>query len=86
MKESDIYGQVSDNREIFEAKYRRDLECTDLGRVALMHDGQVVDIFDDDYTASRAGFNRFPVGRFSTHPIGHPPTQLGCLGMSLLPA
>lgn len=81
-----IYGQVFDNRKVYEATYRRELERTDLGRVALMHDGEVVDIFDDDYTASRAGFDRFPPGRFSTHPIGHPPVQLGCLGISLLPA
>ncbi len=81
-----IYGQVFDNREVYEAKYRCELERTDLGRVALMHDGEVVDIFDDDYTASRAGFDRFSPGRFSTHPIGHPPAHLGGLGMFLLPA
>ena len=86
MHESGICGQVAENREVFEARHHRDLEQTDLGRVALMHDGEVVDIFDDDYTASRAGFDRFPPGRFSTHPIGHPPIQLGCHGMSLLPA
>ena len=86
MHESSIYGQVADNREIFEANYRRDLERTDLGRVALLHDGELVGIFDDDFTASRAGFDRFPPGRFSTHPIGYPPVHLGCLGMSLLPA
>lgn len=81
-----IYGQVFDNREVYEAKYRHELERTDLGRVALMHDGEVVDIFDDDYTASRAGFDRFSPGEFSTHPIGHPPLQVGSLGMFLLPA
>ena len=42
VQDPDVYGQVFDNREVYETEYRRELERTDLGRVALMHDGEVV--------------------------------------------
>ena len=52
-----------------------------------MSDGELVEIFDDTSSATHAGYERFGMGGFSTHPIGHPPVRIGSiLGRSLAEA
>ena len=52
-----------------------------------MSDGKLVEIFDDTSSATHAGYERFGMGGFSTHPIGHPSVRIGSmLGRSLAEA
>jgi hypothetical protein len=34
-------------------------------------------VFDERARARQFGFDRYPPGGFSIHPIGHPPLQVG---------
>ena len=47
------------------------------GRVALLHDGALVAIFNDDGDAYTIGCERFGLGHFSTQRIGATPRSLG---------
>ena len=72
---------------VFREEHEQRLLETDHGRVALMSDGVLVEIFDDTRSATHAGYERFGMGGFSTHPIGHPPIRIGSiLGRSLAEA
>ena len=64
---------------VFQEDHEQKLLKTDHGRVALMSDGELVEIFDDTSSATNAGYERFGMGRFSTHPIGHPPVRIGSI-------
>ena len=80
-------GPVWANHAVFQEEHEQRLLETDLGRVALMSDGELVEIFDDTSSAIHAGYERFGMGGFSTHPIGHPPVRIGSiLGRSLAEA
>ena len=80
-------GPVWANHAVFEEEHEQRLLETDHGRVALMSDGELVEIFDDTSSATHAGYERFGMGGFSTHPIGYPPVRIGSiLGRSLAEA
>jgi len=75
------------NHVVFRDEHEQRLLETDHGRVALMSDGALVGVFDDTSSATHAGYERFGMGGFSTHPIGHPPVRIGSiLGRSLAEA
>ena len=65
------------NRVAYEAKYRHDLEQTDTGRIALMHDEKLVDIYDDANIACEQGLERYGSGNYSIVWIGAKPLSLG---------
>ena len=80
-------GPVWANQAVFEEEHEQRLLETDHGRVALMSDGELVEVFDDTSSATHAGYAQFGMGGFSTHPIGHPPVRIGSiLGRSLAEA
>ena len=80
-------GPVWANHAVFQEEHEQRLLETDHGRVALMSDGQLVETFDDTSSATHAGYERYGMGGFSTHPIGHPPVRIGSiLGGSLAEA
>ncbi len=70
---------VSANHAVFQDEHEQRLLDTDHGRVALMSDGELVEVFDDTSSATHAGYERFGMGGFSTHPIGHPPVRIGSI-------
>ena len=67
------------NHAVFQEEHEQRLLDTDHGRVALMSDGELVEIFDDSSSATHAGYERFGMGGFSTHPIGQPPVRIGSI-------
>lgn len=67
------------NHAVFQEEHEQRLLDTDHGRVALMSDGELVEVFDDTSSATHAGYERFGIGGFSTHPIGHPPVRIGSI-------
>ena len=48
-----------------------------LGRVALLHDGALVEIYNDPGDAYSVGCEKFGLGNFSTQQIGALPRSLG---------
>lgn len=71
------------NRLAYEAKYQHDLEGTDHGRVALMHDEELVGVYDDANLACEGGLERYGSGKFSVVHIGAKPLSLGIFTFTL---
>ena len=71
------------NRVAYEAKYRHELEQTDTGRIALMHDEKLVDIYDDANIACEQGLERYGSGNYSIVWIGAKPLSLGIFTFAL---
>ncbi|WP_419551653.1 hypothetical protein [Candidatus Poriferisodalis sp.] len=70
-------SQAQINHEAYQQKYQRDLERDHLGRVALMHDGELVEIYNDEGDAYAIGCDKFGLGNFSIKTIGDRPVQMG---------
>ena len=75
--------QVNSNHAIYNTEYRQRLERDYDGCVALMHDGEVVEIYDDDSSAYWAGVARYELGNFSLVWIGAQPADLGIISAAL---
>ena len=76
-------SQASNNFDAFESRFGASLEAVHLSRFALMHNGEVVDIFDDKIEPFDAGLDRFGLGRFSFHEIGARPAHVGALASTM---
>ena len=70
-------SQVHINHAAYQEKFQRDLERDHLGRVALLHDGGLVEIYNDAGDAYRIGCEKFGLGNFSIKTIGDRPVQMG---------
>ena len=69
-------GELRKNRQAFNG-IRRELERDHSGRIALLHDGALVSIFNDRGDAYMIGCERFGEGRFSIKKIGVLPASFG---------
>ena len=54
-----------------------------LGKVALFHDGDLVEIYDDMDQAYDAGCEKFGLGHFSVEVVGQKPASLGILDFNI---
>lgn len=68
--------ELSRNKAAYDAM-RAALERAHRGRVALLHDGSLVHVFDTRREAYAAGVERFGEGGFSVKTIGERPASLG---------
>ena len=75
-----VDDQLEKNRKAYEA-VKDKLESKEFGRVALLHDGQVVAIYNDSGDAYDIGCERYGLGDFSMQKIGEPPVSLGIFTM-----
>ena len=71
------------NRLAYEARYQHELEETDHGHIALMHDEELVGVYDDANVACEVGFERYGSGSFSIVRIGAKPLSLGIFTFAL---
>ena len=71
------------NRIAYQARYQRALEQTDAGRIALMHDRELVGIYDDANVACEDGLDRYGSGNYSIVWIGAKPLSLGIFTFAL---
>ena len=69
-------SELRKNRGAFNG-IRHDLERGHSGRIALLHGGELVSIFNDRGDAYMTGCERFGEGRFSIKKIGVPPASFG---------
>ncbi|WP_419554241.1 hypothetical protein [Candidatus Poriferisodalis sp.] len=72
-------SEARTNYKAYQEKYQDDLEQTDLGRIALMYNGEVVGLFNDDEDAYSVGLDRYGSGKFSMQRIGAQPISMGLL-------
>lgn len=71
------------NRLAYQAKYQQELEGSDTGRIALMHDRGLVGIYDDANRACEDGLARYGSGNYSIVRIGAKPLSLGIFTFAL---
>ncbi len=71
------HSQAQINHVAYLGKYQRELERNQMGRVALMHDGELVEIYNDEGDAYAIGCEKFGLGNFSIKVIGARPVHMG---------
>ena len=71
------------NRIAYQARYQHDLEATDSGRIALMHDEELVGVFDEGVSACEKGLELYGSGNYSIVRIGAEPLNLGIFTFAL---
>lgn len=64
-------------------RYEQRLEVDHLGRVALMHNREVVNIYNDMDDAYSIGCEKYGLGNFSLQKIGARPIQLGIMAIAV---
>ena len=69
--------QIRANHIAYNEKYRQQMEQDNLGRIALMHDGEIVEVYNDMGDAYLIGCEKFGLGNFLMKRIGQRPAQLG---------
>ncbi len=79
---TDTSAELEKNRATYESM-KDELERNHLGRVALFHDGELVDIYNDAEDAYTAGKSTYGLGHFTTQTIGEPPIHLGILTLGM---
>jgi len=84
MTEDAAMHELKKNIKAYNA-IREELERKHRGRTALLHDGQLISIYNDRWDARDIGCERFGEGRFSIKTIGTPPASLGAATMYAIP-
>lgn len=74
--------QLEKNRKAYDAM-KGELESKHFGRVAFLHDGELIEIYNDSGDAYAIGCEKFGLGNFSIEKIGEPPISLGIFTMCL---
>ena len=72
--------QAKMNHEAYIALQHK-LEAESMGKIVLMHDGEVIDIYEDNDAAYDDGCRRYGLGNFSLQVIGERPASLGALSL-----
>lgn len=73
---NEAMNELKRNIEAYQA-IQKELERTNSGGFALLHEGNLVNVFNDRWDAHLVGHERFGEGRFSIKKIGEPPASLG---------
>ncbi len=79
-----IKKQLDRNQAAYES-IRADMEAKYLGRVLLMHDGEVVEVYNDSGDAYKIGCEKYELGNFSLVNVGEQPINLGFFTMFVEP-
>ncbi len=77
-------SQLDKNQAAYEA-IQPEMEDKHMGRVALMHDGEVVEVYNDSGDAYKIGCEKFGLGKFSLVNVGEQPISLGFFTMFVEP-
>ena len=74
--DKNIDDVLRENRAGYRAAKAR-LEAEHMGRTALLHQGEVVDVYNDCGDAYKIGCDKYGLGNFTIQVIGEPPISLG---------
>ena len=71
-KNKDAYRKMKDRMEIDHP-----------GKVVLLHNGELVDVFEDKTDAYKIGCERFGLGHFFLQTVGDRPISLGFMALNI---
>lgn len=74
--------ELTKNMEAYE-EIKEELESKHFGRIALLSDGELIEIYNDSGDAYTIAVNRFGLGNFSLQKIGEEPVSLGIFTLCL---
>lgn len=72
----EVLAEIEKNEEFY-ATVQSDMEANHWGRTVLLHNGEVVAIYNDRGDAYQIGCEKFGPGGFSLHLVGRRPVNLG---------
>jgi len=72
----DADKQIAQNNAVYNQK-RKEIEASYLGKIILMHNGEIVNAYNDDGDAYSIGCEKYGLGNFSLHRVGEKPIELG---------
>lgn len=73
------------NYAVYRDRYQEALEREHpAGHVALLHDQELIEVYEDVDSAYQAGLEQYGPGNFSLQEIGEKPVDLGILAAALL--
>ena len=78
-----VASQARSNYAAYKERHRETLERDHPGRIAWLHDAEVVSIWNDMGDAYQVGCSQYGLGNFSLQRIGEPPANLGILAAAL---
>ena len=73
------HGQARRNYDIYQAEHKLEAERAHRGKTALMHDGEIIDFYNDEDDAVTAGKHFYGLGNFSIVRVGAKPIRLGAM-------
>ncbi len=65
--------QALSNHYAYRRLHREQMEAEHSGKIALLHDGEVVGVYEDREAAYSVGVSRYGIGEFSFEEIGAQP-------------
>lgn len=68
----------------YKEKYKDKLEREHLGRIAMLHDQELVNVYNDMDDAYSIGVEKYGLGNFSLQRIGQQPIELGILAAAIV--
>ncbi len=77
------YEELDKNQAAYD-EIREKMEAEHLGGIVLMHDGEVIDVYNDGGDAYKIACEKYGLGNFSLITVGEQPIRLGGLTMSLI--
>ena len=72
--------EMQKNLDAYE-KIKEELERENFGKIALMHNGKLDSIYNNQHDAYQTGCDRFGIGHFAIKTIGERPISLGIYTM-----
>ena len=79
-----VMDQLNKNQAAYEAM-QTEMERKHMGRILLMHDGEMVEVYNNRSDAYKIGCEKFGMGKFSLVTVGERPIELGFFGMFISP-
>lgn len=77
------FAELDKNQAAYD-EIRERMEAEHLGGIALMHDGEVIDVYNDGGDAYKIACEKYGLGNFSLITIGEKPIRLGGLTMAMI--
>ena len=69
-------NELDRNQAAYESR-RAEMEAAHMGRVALLHDGEIVEVYNDKGDAYKIGCEKYGLGNFSLVNVGERPINMG---------
>ena len=76
MHPAEVIAELKKNQAAFN-KIKEEMEANYLGRTVLLHNGEVIDVYNDKDDAYDIACEKFGLGHFSLHEVGERPIDLG---------